>query len=129
MTAIHHLALSASDLRKSERFYDAVLETIGFSKVLSDDEICGWEKDGFELLIYAADDGLLDRKHQIYQPGFHHLAMRVASREEVRNVSLKIADGGGVILEGPKEYPDYPGNYFAIFFVDPDGLKMEVMCS
>lgn len=128
MSSIHHLALTVSDLRASEQFYDAILGPTGFKKVLSEEEICGWESEAFELLLYAADDRLRDQKHEIYQPGFHHLAMRVSSRTEVNAVAEAIKAIGGQILEGPQEYPDYPGKYFAIFFLDPDGLKLEVMC-
>lgn len=128
MSIIHHLAITASDLRASERFYDAVLAPVGFKKVLSEEEICGWESQGFELLLYAAADHLRSRKHEIYQPGFHHIAFRVGSRIEVSSVAKFICGAGGQILEGPQAYPDYPGDYFAVFFLDPDGFKLEVMC-
>ena len=31
------------------------------------------------------------------------------------------------ILDPPKEYPEYGGPYYAVYFTDPDGLKLEGM--
>ena len=29
------------------------------------------------------------------------------------------------ILDAPREYPKYEPGYYAVFFLDPDGLKLE----
>ena len=33
---------------------------------------------------------------------------------------------GAIILDPPAEY-DYTAGYYAVFFADPDGLKLEVV--
>jgi len=32
---------------------------------------------------------------------------------------------GIAILDAPAEYPEYAPGYYAVFFADPDGLKLE----
>ena len=32
---------------------------------------------------------------------------------------------GATILDPPAEYPDYGKGYYAVFFADPDGMKLE----
>ena len=32
---------------------------------------------------------------------------------------------GADILDAPAEYPQYGAGYYAVFFADPDGLKLE----
>ena len=129
MTAIHHLALTASDLPRSSKFYTSLLEAIGVLTVLEDEDIWGWEKEGFELLLYAAKKDLKTKSHEIYQPGFHHIAFKVSSCGMVDDAAAKMANYGGQILGGPVHFPDYPGDYYAVFGKDPDGLKLEVMCN
>ena len=58
--------------------------------------------------------------------GLHHLAFEAASRADVdeRAEWLRAHD---VELESePQEYAYIPG-YYAVFFYDPDGLKLEIV--
>ena len=32
---------------------------------------------------------------------------------------------GATVLDAPAEYPQYGAGYYAVFFSDPDGLKLE----
>ena len=34
---------------------------------------------------------------------------------------------GGTILDSPREYPEYVPGYYAVFFADPDGIKLELV--
>jgi len=34
---------------------------------------------------------------------------------------------GATILDPPADYPQYGAGYYAVFFADPDGLKLEVV--
>ena len=39
---------------------------------------------------------------------------------------MKVAlDVDGTILDTPAEYPQYGAGYYAVFFADPNGLKLE----
>ena len=31
------------------------------------------------------------------------------------------------VLDPPREYPEYVPGYYAVFFTDPDGLKLELV--
>ena len=37
------------------------------------------------------------------------------------------APWGGTILDPPREYPHYVPGYYAVFFADPDGIKLELV--
>jgi glyoxylase I family protein len=66
--------------------------------------------------------GVVDR----YAPGLHHLAFDAASREVVDAVAAWLRDEGADVEGGPGER-DYTPGYYAVFFFDPDGLKLEVV--
>lgn len=124
---LHHLALTASSLEVSVPFYDALLGVLGYERTLTRPHVAAWEGPTPEILIYAAKADQVGNRHQLYDPGIHHVAFEADSRETVERVGAFLLKVGGRVLEGPKEYPDYSANYFAVFFLDPDGVKLEVM--
>lgn len=127
-TRIHHLALTTSDLEKAMAFYDPLLSTLGYRNVLTSAAVAAWDLSGQpEILLYQAKGEAASRSHTLYQPGFHHLAFRVADRAIVDQIHSWLCERGFTVLEAPRTYPDYPGNYYAVFFLDPDGLKLQLM--
>ena len=65
----------------------------------------------------------------LYAPGLHHFAFAVESSEEVDAVHER-ADAAGVeILHAPQLWPRYHPEYYATFFLDPDGFRLEVAAS
>jgi glyoxylase I family protein len=70
----------------------------------------------------ARSPGEADR----YALGLHHLAFDAPSRDVVDAVAAWLRDQGAPIDGGPGER-DYSPGYYAVFFLDPDGLKLEVV--
>jgi glyoxylase I family protein len=67
-----------------------------------------------------------DRPPDRYAVGLHHVAFRAGSRETVDDRAAWLRAGGHEIESGPREY-DYSPGYYAVFFYDPDGLKLEIV--
>ena len=64
--------------------------------------------------------------HDRYRIGIHHVAFEASSREIV-DERLRWARANGAEIEtDPKEYTYMPG-YYAGFFHDPDGIKLEIV--
>jgi predicted lactoylglutathione lyase len=59
----------------------------------------------------------------------HYLALRAKSREDVDALHAKLKKSGATILDPPAEYPDYGKGYYAVFFADTDGMKLEYVCT
>jgi catechol 2,3-dioxygenase-like lactoylglutathione lyase family enzyme len=55
----------------------------------------------------------------------HHLALHAGSREDVDALHVLLLRMNATILDAPAEYPKYGAGYYAVFFADPDGLKLE----
>jgi hypothetical protein len=43
-------------------------------------------------------------------------------------VAKIVREAGGQNLEGPQIWPEYSPGYYALFFEDPDGNKLEICC-
>ena len=64
--------------------------------------------------------------HDPYAPGLHHLCFRVVGEEAVDRVARELSEAGVEVTE-PRYYPEYGPDYYATFFEDPDGIRLEVM--
>jgi len=69
-----------------------------------------------------ADPAPYDR----YAVGIHHLAFAAADRDAVDERAAWLRERGAEIESDPAEY-DYGPGYYAVFFYDPDGLKLEIV--
>lgn len=63
--------------------------------------------------------------HSSYAPGLHHFCLRVESERDVKEAAAKLREAG-VSVSVPKLYPEYAPDYFAVFFSDPDGMRLEI---
>ena len=64
------------------------------------------------------------RKYRLGDIGFHHYAFELRSRKDVDALQDFLQDLGATIVDPAGEYYD---DYYAVFFLDPDGLKLEGM--
>lgn len=128
--AIHHIDLTVRDPQASRGFYDAVLGFMGYR--IADEHTRGidWDRDepggGFcSIGVMRAEGPNADRPHDRYSPGLHHIAWTAASRADVDALHALLVDIGAEVLDPPADYPQYGEGYYAVFFADPDGLKLE----
>jgi glyoxylase I family protein len=128
-TGVHHVDLVVSSIERSLPFYSELLGPLGFHTVSEVEGERGetiWYLSGpgssLGLREAQSDAG----EHDRYSIGLHHVAFEAGSRGEVeeRAAWLRMQD---VELESePQEYTYSPG-YYAVFFFDPDGLKLEIV--
>jgi catechol 2,3-dioxygenase-like lactoylglutathione lyase family enzyme len=127
--AVHHVDLSVKDPAASRAFYEAVLGFMGY--VMKDEHARGFDMDlrskaGFcSIGIMRAEGPNAARSHDRYSPGLHHIAWTAESREDVDALYALLVKIGATVLDAPAEYPRYGAGYYAVFFADPDGLKLE----
>lgn len=120
---IDHVSLNVSNLAKSKPFYDSLLTCLGFKSHAGD----GWTNDKSGVWINQADDEHRDVVHDRKNIGVTHFAFRLETRAEVDEFyeQFLLPNKVVVLYGGPKEYPQYTEGYYAVFFEDPDGFKLE----
>jgi catechol 2,3-dioxygenase-like lactoylglutathione lyase family enzyme len=129
--SIDHLRLTVTDIPRAQRFYDPLLNFIGYRLVERSATRLAWagvaEHGSLRWLIMGqAKAELRERAHDRYAPGLHHLAFNADSRREVDDFHALLQRQGATILDPPREY-DYDPGYYAVFFADPDGFKLELV--
>jgi len=125
VVGIDHLVLSVGDFARSKKFYGKVLRFLGFKLKHDYDDMTGWSNGKTLLWIAAADAQGKKRKYRKGDIGFHHYAFELSSRDDVDALGAFLKDNGMTVVDPPGEY--YDRNYYAVYFTDPDGMKLEGM--
>lgn len=124
VVGIDHISIRVSDYERSKAFYDKLLTFLGF-KVLGEygDQI-GWTNGKTRYWIGQADGEAVKRGYRIGDIGLHHYAFELRSRKDVDDLQDFLKKEGVTIFDPADEYYD---DYYAVFFLDPDGIKLEGM--
>jgi glyoxylase I family protein len=128
LTGVHHVDLVVSSIERSLPFYRDLLAPLGYHRISEVEGERGetiWYLDGPDVAVglRAAQSG---GGHDRYRVGLHHLAFDAWSRAAVDERADWLRDRGAEIESGPEEYAYLPG-YYAVFFYDPDGIKLEIV--
>ena len=123
---IDHIYITVSDLQRSESFYDHVLvEALGFRKnkfTLGSDPHVQYFNRHFGYVLRPSRNS---KEHDSYAPGLHHFCLRVESVADVVAVANQLR-AVGIEASEAKLYSEYAPDYWATFFTDPDGVRIEV---
>lgn len=122
---LHHLELYVRDLERSAEFWGWLLAQLGYVPFQEWDEGISWRAGPTYLAFVQAEPDAADLDRR--SVGLNHLAFMVPAREDVDELTAALQARGARIL-----YPDrhpYAGgqDHYAVFFEDPDGLKVEVI--
>ena len=129
-TGVHHVDLVVSSIERSLPFYRDLLGPLGFHRI---GEV---EGERGETIWYLSGPGSSiglreaqtesDQPYDRYSVGMHHLAVEASSRAGVDERTQWLRNQGAEIESEPQEYGYIPG-YYAVFFYDPDGIKLEIV--
>jgi catechol 2,3-dioxygenase-like lactoylglutathione lyase family enzyme len=121
---LDHIDLRVSDLKRAHKFYCKLLPALGF--------VCDRSSGRWGIFYAAGGDkpeaffGLTqNRRHQSNDT---RIAFWADSRAEVDRIGRLARKIGAKNVEGPELCPYYHRGYYACFFEDPDGNKLEICC-
>ena len=133
MPVIDHVDLVVGSLERSLPFYRDLLRPLGWR---GEREVEGEQGETIHYFWGASlrgSLGLRERRsdaHPVpydrYAIGVHHLAFGARSRRRVDERARWLRGHGAEIESGPEDYAYSPG-YYAVFFRDPDGIKLEIV--
>lgn len=124
---LDHIYLTVSDFARSESFYDRALAFLGFrkgDKAIGGDPHAHYFNRSIQLSIRPARS---KRDHDPYAPGLHHLCLQLPTNEDIDAAASGLRELG-IEATTPRFYPEYNPDYYATFFEDPDGIRLELVC-
>ena len=126
---LSHLGLNVPDLGAAADYYGQVLPLVGYEHFSSGEAQLGYrpanDRPGPFLFLYAALD---PRPYSGEGTGLQHVAFAVRTRGEVDAVHDLVRGLAGTILAAPRVWPEYSDRYYATFWHDPFGFKLETVC-
>jgi catechol 2,3-dioxygenase-like lactoylglutathione lyase family enzyme len=124
VNGIDHISIRVSDYAASRAFYSRLFGFLGFD--VSDDHgnTIGWTNGKTRFWIAEAETSRRNHTYHIGDIGLHHYAFQLRSRKDVDELHGELQAMKATIVDPPDEYYD---DYYAVFFLDPDGLKLEGM--
>ena len=134
LVGLGHLDLVCRDLDASLAFYATVFGPLGLESPFL---VPGERGEQIHYLrfpragsgSFGLRQALVEQDFDLYAPGLHHFAFAVDARDEVDAVHERAEAAGAEILHAPTLWPQYHPEYYATFFLDPDGFRLEVAAS
>jgi catechol 2,3-dioxygenase-like lactoylglutathione lyase family enzyme len=134
LVGLGHVDLVCRDVERSLAFYAAVLDALGLQQPVV---FAGERGEPIYYLRFprpgSGSIGLRQasgpeagQAYELYAPGLHHLAFTVDRHGDVDAAHAAAVAEGAEILHTPRLWPEYHPEYYATFFLDPDGFRVEV---
>jgi catechol 2,3-dioxygenase-like lactoylglutathione lyase family enzyme len=121
---VDHISVRVSDFARSKAFYGKLFAFLGFKVLDEMADAIGWTNGKTRYWIGAADARGTKHKYRIGDVGLHHVGFQLRSRKDVDALQAFVQALEAKIVDPADEYYD---DYYAVFFLDPDGLKLEGM--
>src|SRR4051794_2954802 len=118
-----HIDLRVKNRKAAQKFYKKVLPAIGFRANKSSKE---WGQ--FNAGAGKAVEFFGFTEDPNHKPNEIRIAFWANSRAAVNKIAEVVRKAGGRNIEGPELCLEYSPGYYAVFFEDPDGNKLEVCC-
>jgi catechol 2,3-dioxygenase-like lactoylglutathione lyase family enzyme len=119
---IANISVGVRDIDRSKRFYDAVLEPLGYKCLRAAKTLqgYGYGRDSIALWVVQAERPVAaDKKSGL------HFCFRAANAAAVDAFHAAALRSGGRDNGAPGPRPIYGPDYYAAFIIDPDGYRIE----
>ena len=119
---LDHIDLRVSDLKQAQKFYSKLLPALGFVRDHSSGRMgCFYAAGGDKPEAFFCFTQ--DRRHR---PNKTRIAFWAENRAEVDRLARLARRLGAKNFEEPELCRGYSAGYYACFFDDPDGNKLEI---
>ena len=124
---LHHIELYVSNLNRSIDFWSWFLGELGYSLFQEWESGQSWKMGDTYIVFVQTEERFLDIPYHRCRVGLNHLAFHADSREHVDSMTMKLKDKGINVLY-TNQHPFAGGDdYYAVYFEDPDRIKVELV--
>jgi catechol 2,3-dioxygenase-like lactoylglutathione lyase family enzyme len=124
---LHHVEIYVSDLARSKAFWGWLLPYLGYREYQSWDKGISYLLDSTYIVFVQTEERFQNVSYHRCRTGLNHLAFHASSVEEVDKLTeLLRARGMTILYEEKHPHAGGPDSY-AVFFEDPDRIKVEIV--
>lgn len=126
MTKVSHIEFYVSDYSKTIRFYDLILPFFGWKRLVCRKSHTTFTDGEMKIVFCPVEERFQQPSYHRKRVGLNHLALYAQSKQQVDDFYEKVLKANNVscLYEG---CPTGDLDYYAIFFEDPDRIKVEVV--
>lgn len=126
---IYHIQINVSDTKKSFPFYTELLEHLDYEVTYDGKKVLGLSNGTTDVWLIQTTKPYLPIGFHRKNIGLNHVAFGVTSKEDVDKFAKDFLKTKKikVLYDSPREFPEYEKDYYAVYFEDPDRVKLEVV--
>jgi catechol 2,3-dioxygenase-like lactoylglutathione lyase family enzyme len=123
----HHVEINVHDLEKTIAFYGWLLPELGFSPFQKWDKGVSYKHGSAYLVFTQTEEKYKESNFHRKHTGLNHLAFWAKSRAHIEHLRVQLKKKNVSFLYEDK-FPYAVGEgYYALFFEDPDRIKIEIV--
>jgi catechol 2,3-dioxygenase-like lactoylglutathione lyase family enzyme len=125
---LYHLQINVSNAAVSFPFYKEFLGYFGYTVISEGSEYLGMSNGTTDFWIMPTEKRFLKNKYHRKNTGLNHICFRVGVKADVDTFFKEFLKKKKMLTlyNTPKPFPEYTEKYYAVFFEDPDRIKIEV---
>jgi catechol 2,3-dioxygenase-like lactoylglutathione lyase family enzyme len=125
---VYHVQINVRNAAVSLPFYKDLLGYLEYRVVHEEPDVAGFSNGTTDLWLIGTDARHADHGFHRKRVGINHVAFRVGQRADVDRFRDEFLAPRRIepLYGTPSEFPEYRPGYYAVFFEDPDRLKLEV---
>jgi catechol 2,3-dioxygenase-like lactoylglutathione lyase family enzyme len=125
---LYHVQINVGQGDGALAFYRDLFRYLEWRPVYDEGGIAAFSDGATDLWLIPTDTRFVDSGFHRKRTGLNHLAFRVDRREDVERFRDEFMAPRRIeaLYDTPREFPEYAPGYFAVFFEDPDRVKLEV---
>lgn len=126
---IYHIQVNVSDSKVSFPFYKDFLGYLDYKISFEDETTLGTTNGTCDVWVIQTDGKYKVNKYNRKNTGLNHISFGVYSKEDVDTFVKEFLIPRNIkqLYESPKEFKEYQEGYYAVYFEDPDRIKIEVV--
>lgn len=126
---LHHIEMNVQNLGKTKMFYEWLLPELGFSLFQEWEKGFSYKMESSYLVFVQTEEIYNDIPFHRKRSGLNHLAFWAKSRAQIEHLRVQLKKKNISFLYEDK-FPFAGGkNHYALFFEDPDRLKIEIVAT
>jgi catechol 2,3-dioxygenase-like lactoylglutathione lyase family enzyme len=125
---LYHVQINVGDAAVSIPFYRALFGYFEYTTIVEANDMLGVSNGTTDFWMIATPRDRQGARFHRKNPGLNHLCFGVRARADVDRFVAEFMTPHSLaaLYDSPREYPEYRAGYYAVFFEDPDRLKIEV---
>jgi catechol 2,3-dioxygenase-like lactoylglutathione lyase family enzyme len=126
---VYHVQINVGAAGASMPFYRDLLHHLELQCVHEEPGVAGYSDGRTSIWLIETARGHAAPGFHRKRTGLNHVAFRVPRRADVDDFTRDFLTPRGLVplYRTPREFPEYRPGYYAVFFEDPDRVKLEVV--